>query len=544
MKGEIQVKPKEHLLLRAFPYLFAGAALTALTLIFPVLGWAEWLTMIPLFIGAYRLCGHTGIRLRTVYLFGFLTVLIYYLFIYHWFVRLYPLDFVGMSNGASIAVILAGWLGLSLLQAIPGGLVFLLFAVLHRTPVIRRVPLLRPFLFSALWVIFEWSGTLSWLGVPWGRLCLGQIRYLPLLQSASLFGSCFVSFLLLTVNGLLAYAVLYRKNRMRSVLCVAVAALILASDWIYGAAAIRHPAEEYTTVRVATLQGNINSHDKWSADSLRLTKEIYGEMTKKAAEEGAELILWPETAFPYVLNRSTGLLEYVSGLAREYHITLIIGALYKDDENREYNALYMVSPDGTVSDSIYAKQHLVPFGEYVPMRKLITTLIPPLGDLSALDSDLSAGTDPALFETEWGSAGGLICFDSIYDELARDSVRAGAGILLLSSNDSWFYDSAAVYQHQAQAQLRAIETGRYLVRSGNTGISSVITEHGENIEWIDPLTNGYAVADAHLIPSENTLYTVVGNLFVYLCILFFAATLGIGIFLSAAEHKKRRRPEA
>ncbi len=532
------MKTKEHLLLRAFPYLFAGAALTALTLIFPVLGWAEWMTMIPLFIGAYRLCGHTGIRLRTVYLFGFLTVLIYYLLLYHWFIRLYPLDFVGMSNGASVAVILAGWLGLSLLQAIPGGLVFLLFAALHRTPVIRRAPLLRPFLFSALWVVFEWSATLSWLGVPWGRLCLGQIRYLPLLQSASLFGSSFVSFLLLTVNGLLAYALLYRKKWQRSALCVSVAVLLFASNWIFGAAALHRPAKEYTAVRVATLQGNINSHDKWSADSLRLTKEIYGEMTRKAAKEGAELILWPETAFPYVLNRSAGLSEYVSGLAKEYNVTLVIGALYKDSLDREYNALYLISPDGTVSDHIYAKRHLVPFGEYVPMRKLITTLIPPLADLSALDSDLTAGTDPALFETKWGSAGGLICFDSIYDGLARDSVRSGAGILLLSSNDSWFYDSAAVYQHQAQAQLRAIETGRYLVRSGNTGISSVITDHGENIAWIDPLTDGYAVSDVRFIPTQNTLYTVVGNLFVCLCILFFAATLGTGILLSVRERKR------
>ena len=214
------------LLCRPLSLMTVGAILTALTLVFPAVGILEWVTMIPIFIGAYRLCGDERCRLRRAYACGFLTVYVFYFVIYHWFVRLYPLDFVGMDNASSAVVIAAGWFGLPILQAVAGGLIFLAFRLMHKTSVFERVPLLKPFAFAALWVIFEWSSTLSWTGVPWGRLCLGQIEMLPMVQSASLLGSYFVSFLILAVNGLLASLLLDRKKNL---LCGVIAASIFAS---------------------------------------------------------------------------------------------------------------------------------------------------------------------------------------------------------------------------------------------------------------------------------------------------------------------------
>ncbi len=527
---------------RVFPFLILGAVLTGLTLVFPVIGFLEWLTMIPLFIGAYRLCGSSRFGLGKTYWYGFLTVLSYYFVIYHWFTYLYPLDFVGMDNASSAVVIAAGWLGLSLLQAIPGGLVFLFFKLLHRTAVFQRAPLLRPFAFSALWIIFEWSSTLSWTGVPWGRLCLGQADYLPVLQSASLFGSYFISLLILIVNGLLAYAILYRAHPRRSAACVAVSAALVFANLGMGFALMHTSAEPTDTVKVGVVQANINSHDKWSADSYTISKEIYEELTRKAVEEGAELVIWPETAFPYTLNRFAELRAFVSSLAEECEITLIIGALYTDAEEKDYNVLYQIHPDGRIDEKVYAKRHLVPFGEYVPMRDVFMMLIPPLANLSALNRDLTPGDDSDLFETEWGQMGGLICFDSIYEELALDSVRDGAEVLVLSSNDSWFYDSSAIYQHERQAMLRAIETGRYLVRSGNTGISTVITEKGEHTAWIEALEKGCFAVDVEM-HSQNTLYTVIGNAVVYLCILFYIVLLLCGLFLNRQTRLEKKTPE-
>ncbi len=512
------------------PYLLwmvIGALLTALTLVFPKVGFLEWITMIPLFLGVYRMGSRRHLSLLKAYFSGFLTVFSYYLVIYHWFFSLYPLDFVGLDNTSSFVVVLAGWLGLSLLQAIPGGVVFLIYRLLCRFHLFRRAPLLRPFAFSALWVVFEWTATIGWTGVPWGRLALGQVEYLPMLTAASLFGSYFIGLLILLCNGLLAYAILAHRKTKRAFLCTGLAILLVASNLVAGTVLMKktaEPSSDAVPLRVGVVQGNINSHDKWSAESVRITCSVYGEMTREAAAAGAELILWPETAFPYVLSRREDLCVFLSSLARECEVTLVVGALAVDGEGRKYNALYLIDSNGEFSDNAYAKRHLVPFGEYVPMREVIMTLIPPLAELSALQGDLTPGSDSALFDTEWGSLGGLICFDSIYEGLSRDSVSDGAGLLLLSSNDSWFFDSVAIYQHEAQARLRAIETGRYLVRAGNTGISTVISPTGENLEWIDPLVDGWIVADVE-VRSDMTLYVQTGELTVPFCMTFLLLLL-------------------
>lgn len=524
-----QAPPQKRLLL----LLFVGAALTALTLVFPVIGFLEWITMIPLIVGAYRLCDHPSTGLWKSYLYGFFTVAVYYLVVYHWFVYLYPLDFVGLDEASSIAVVLAGWLGLTLLQAIPGGLIFLCYRLLCRSGAFDRFSLAKPFAFAALWVIFEWSSTLSWTGVPWGRLCIGQIDLLPMVQISSAFGSYAVSFLLLAVNGLLAYALYYHCRRA---ICIGTASALVLSNLLFGLIMLRVEPQTTDTVTAAVIQGNVNSHDKWDSDSDEHTREIYADLTRQAAEEGAELVIWPETALPYVLNEYSHLRAYVSTVARDCGVTLIVGALYADDEG-EYNSLYLVTPDGKISEERYDKRHLVPFGEYVPMRDLIMAVIPPLANLSALGSDLSAGDGPNLFTTEWGSVGSMICFDSIYEMLGIDSVREGAELMLISSNDSWFYDSAAVYQHEVQARFRAIEEGRYLLRAANTGISAIITPRGDELAVIEPLVDGYAVREVHCI-AERTLYSYIGNLLVYLCIAFCLMLPCYAAWRRSTERKK------
>ncbi len=511
------------------PYMLVGAVLTGLTLVLPQIGFLEWLTMIPLFIGVYRLGVSSRHGLWRTYWYGFLTILCFYLVNYHWFVYLYPLDFVGLGHTASAVVVVAGSIGLSLLQAIPGGLIFLLYKLLNRSEVFARAPLLRPFAFSALWIIFEWSSTLTWTGVPWGRLCLGQSEYLPVLQSVSLFGSYFVSFLILLVNGLLAYALLFRQYTRCALICASVALSLVISNLLLGVFLLNVRREPLETMQVAVAQGNVSSHDKWSMQSYSISRKIYGKMTREAAAKGADVVVWPETAFPYAINQYSDLEEFVSELAVECDVTLIVGTIWEDDEGNSYNALCLVMPDGVIHEDYYAKRHLVPFGEYVPMADFIEIVLPPLAELSALGNDLTPGGDPALFDTAWGRIGGLICFDSIYEQLALDSVRDGAELLVLSSNDSWFKDSAAIHQHEAQAKLRAIETGRFLVRAGNTGISTVITDKGEHLEWINPLVEGSFVCEVEL-HGYRTLYSLIGNTFVYLCIAFSASLFGWGIY--------------
>ena len=502
----------------ALPAMLIGVSLTALTLIFPKIGFLEWITLIPFFFGTFIYCANEKKSLWRTYLSGFLTIFVYYFIIYHWFLSLYPLDFIEMDNASSAVVVAAGWIGLSVLQALPGGLMFVIFKLLHRSGIFDRAPILRPIVLSALWIVFEWSSTLGWTGVPWGRLCIGQGEYLPVLQSASLFGSYFVSFLLLIVNGLLTYAILNYRTKSKAIICATVSVAILLSNILLGVGLMHKKDEERTTVKVAAIQGNVDMDAKGGA--AKELMRVYGEMTREAAKEGADIVVWPESIFPYRMNRYAVLKNFVADLAYECQITLIVGALYDGGDGKSYNTLYMVTPDGNISDNLYHKRHLVPFGEYVPMRDVIMTLIPPLAELSALDDDLSPGTDTALFETEWGKLGGLICFDSIYEELTRASVNDGANLMMLPSNDSWWFStSVETYQNETQAMLRAIESGRYLVRAGNTGISSIVTEHGEHLAWLAPETKGIAMGEVEMC-THITLYARIGNLFVYTCMAF------------------------
>ena len=506
--------------------LLTGAVLTALILVFPILGILQWVSMIPIFMGVYLLFEGVGISTRRAYLYGFFTAYAYYFILYHWFVNLYPLDFVGLEKGAAAGVVAIAWLGLPLLQAIPGGLIFLFYYLIGKTDIFKKISILRPLAFSALWVIFEWSSTLHWTGVPWGRLALGQVKMLPMLQSASLFGSYFVSFLILLVNGFLAYSLVFAEKKR---LCACVACGVLVANFGFGVIAQNLPVKEENALAAAVLQPNISSQEKWSKSEL-LTMERCEEFTRKAAREGAELVILPETVFPLELSDDEYLIDFFTFLATEHEVYLVVGAFYTDDAGDEYNGLYLFSPNGEMSDTVYGKRHLVPFGEYVPMRDFVSAIFPPLSDVSMLSGDLTPGEDSALFETEWGRVGSLICFDSIYERLTLDSVRDGADLMVISSNDSWFFDSAAVYQHQAQAQLRAIESGRYILRSANTGISTIISPKGDLLAWIDPLVDGYAVSDVATV-SQNTLYTVVGNLFVYLSMAFCISLFAVGTAL-------------
>ena len=499
--------------------LVLGGFLTGLTLVLTKLGLLEWITMIPAALVLLVRASDREVKLRSLYLDGFLFFYSYYLVCYHWFVNLYPLEFIdGMTKGGALAVVIVAGFGLALLQALMGGCVFVLAGILFRCDLSQRFPLLRVFVASGLWAAFEWSQTIGWWGVPWGRLPIGQSEYLVGLQTASWFGSYFVTFLIVAVNFLLAYTLL---NLPKWKLGVTIAACLLVFQ--YGAGTLIWFTTDVSRgepIKVAAVQGNISSSDKWSEDSDKITLEVYTGLIKEAAEQGAELVVLPETAFPYDLDSENyayldkGFCESAKSLG----IYLLVGAFTVEGEKDSLNSLVCYTPDGVRLDTVYSKRHLVPFGEYVPMRPLIETLIPPLADLVLSSDDIDEGEGTKIIDAGGIKIGGLICFDSIYESLTYDSVRDGAELICLGTNDSWFSDSAALYMHNAQAQLRAIENGRYVVRAANTGISTVINSRGEVIAELEPLVSGNAYATVYA-SSAKSLNTNLGNLFVYLVIV-------------------------
>ncbi len=517
--------------------LLLSGALTALPLVFPKLGIFQWFSMIPMAVVLLGSSQEREPKLKGFYTKGLIYFWCYYAVTFHWFFYMYPLDFAGLSNAASIAVVVVACVGLSLFQALWSALAFLLFAFITRSESIKSAWVLKPLIAAALWVAAEWWQTVGWWGVPWGRMPLGQMNSLLFVRSSSLFGSYFVTFIIVAVNFFVASAVMNETHRRTA---ISLALTMFSINLALGTLTTVCGQANGDTVRAAAVQGNISSSEKWDSDSLDKTLEVYKRLTEEAAAEGAEVAVWPETAIPYVLEESVELSKFVSSLAEDNNITIIVSAFSYDQESGlRYNSMIEARPDGSFGERVYSKQHLVPFGEFVPMRELVMLLIPPLADIGMLDADLLAGDGSVVMGSEIGKIGCGICFDSIYEGVVLGSVRDGAQVIAIATNDSWFSDSAALSMHNSQSRLRAIESGRYVVRAANTGISSIIDPLGNIDGELGANKEGYVVSEITL-SEGRTMYSYIGNLFVYMCIASLCALAMAGLCGKRLKMKKNK----
>ncbi len=481
--------------------------LTALPYIFDFLFFLPYFSLAPLFIIA--------LKKKSTYRHGLVFSMGYFTVVFHWFCYLYPLDFAGFNALGSIAVIITAVFGLSLLQGI--GTAFV--PVIFRIAVKDRHPLFAPFAAASVWVIAEWGQNFFWYGVPWARLAVGQHKLLPIVQSASIIGSLGVSFIIVLISGFVAIAVLNRDSIKKARVYALIGAAVFTFNFITGILLLNIKNDPKNQFTVAAIQGNISSTDKWSEESVLTALDIYEDLTEQAVNEsGAKLVLYPETVLICELNYNSALIARLKSLSKKLNAYIAVGAFYADD-GKTYNSIYLFTPDGELSKTLYSKRHLVPFGEYVPMEELFKVLLPFLTEMNMLEDQLTEGDGTEIYDTELGKLGSLICFDSIYESLTLSTVRDGAELIMLASNDSWYKDSAAVYQHNGHAVLRAIESGRFVVRAANTGVSSVISDKGKIITLLGPLEKGYVTASVNTY-SERTVYSYTGNLIIYLSVSY------------------------
>ncbi len=512
-----------------FLYLTLSGVLSGLCMAFPtVLGATiEWLAFIPAAL-ALHCASKKGLGLKRAFGGGFWLIYSQNVIVYHWFVSFYPLEFTGMSKLGAAGVVIIAVFGLPILAAIFGGVLGMFAVRISQLPISNKYPIFLPFVYASAYVLCEWIKTQFWFGVPWGRLSLGQLTEgVPYsVLSSSTFGTYFVTFLIVLVSCLIAQALIIGKFKLRVIMSLA----LVLSNLLCGVIIASIPGETNTTVKVAAIQANINSRDKWNASSKDIYLK-YEALTTSAAAEGAELIVWPETAIT-----DSRYISVVSDLADALDVYILFGCFDYTSEGPQ-NILSMATPEGEISETTYAKRHLVPFGEYVPMRKLIMTVFPPLGEIAMLSDDLLPGEDSEILEIEINGetikVGGLICFDSIYEELAYATASDGADLICVATNDSWFEDSRAVYMHSAQSRLRSIETGLPIVRAANTGISANITPLGEVTESIEPLIDGYIVSEVP-IPRNANNASVANSIFLLLCAACVIAlpTLNIAEYIS------------
>lgn len=369
-----------------------------------------------------------------------------------------------------------------------------------------------------LWVTSELGRTHLFTGFPWELLGYSQASLLPVAQMASVTGVLGVSALIALVNGSLAFAVL-DVGRRRWLPCAVSLGVV---GVVVGAGQIRLTAsallDDGTTMRVAAVQGNVAQEQKWDPRFAERTMSRYADLTEMAAAEGAALVVWPEAATPsaFGTGRSS---EEVRALAALHRVHLLFGTTIVEGDTveprsalpRYYNAAVMLDRRGQESGT-YRKQHLVPWGEYVPFEKFLSFVSPLVQNVGGF----SAGGRAVLLPIDDAVVGTAICYEIIFPGLVRQLTTAGSQLLVTISNDAWYGRTAAPEQHFQMASMRAIEQGRYLVRAANTGISGVIDPYGRVLERSALFEEAVVIAEVRLL-DRLTVFARLGDLMAISC---------------------------
>jgi len=316
----------------------------------------------------------------------------------------------------------------------------------------------------AAWVLSEWVRLWFLTGFPWLFLGYSQIGT-PLAAIAPVFGVLGVSFAVTIMAGALAWTMLRLSLRRVAITSGALVALLLGAslldrEWTEPAA---------KPLSVALVQGSMKQDSKWKPEALAFTLRRYRALTQPYA--GTDLIVWPETAVPAWFDQTSEYLDRLQARLGASGSTLILGIPVRTGQGEAYNAAVSLAR----GRRFYYKRHLVPFGEYAPLRRFVG---PWLNILGAPVEDFSAGQRPRLLYASRVPIGALICYDVAFGAEVADLLPT-AQLLVNLSNDAWFGDSLGPHQHLQIAQMRAIETGRPLLRSTNTGLTAVIDHNGQ-----------------------------------------------------------------
>ena len=399
-----------------------------------------------------------------------------------------------------------------------------LFAV-----VVRR--LLLAFGPRALMAVpFVWVATelgrahLVFDGFPWVLLGYSQVTTLPIAQLASVFGVYGVSALVASVSAAAACCIASRSVRFRVQTVGAVAILLIVTAvWGSRRAAQAAWTREGQAVTIGLVQGNASEAQRRDADGARRVLEDQVRMTRQAIGSGADLVIWSESSMsPYRLDDGSEMAGLVRRVAREGRVPILVGSdqIERGRPDKWYNAAYLVRADGG-DGGVYRKMHLVPFGEFVPYRRLLF-FVGPL--VEAIGSGFVAGTEPTVFGVAGHSLSVAICYEVVYPALVRQFVLRGSELLTTITNDSWFGNTSAPYQHFAQASMRAIENGRYLVRAANTGISGIVDPYGRVLERTDVFEQRLIVGRARYLTTV-TPYARWGDVFAYASVVVTAGLI-------------------
>ena len=486
---------------------------------FPKLGHGAvaWVSLLPLLVALHGASGWRAARL------GYVAGAVSALGLLYW-TSLVVIQYGGFPLVAGIAIMVALCLAFALFPLVFGWAVGRLVGTFGTAGLLGA-----PF----AWVATELLRAHTLFEFPWCLLGYSQHAFLPVIQVASVTAVYGVSFLLAASSSLLAYSLLEEKAPRRRAALGGLAFLV-GGAWGGGAWSMSRPIPETGRIVVGLVQGGVRQEDKWVPENAWDNVGRHLELTAEAAQRGARLVVWPESAVPFLYDREPALATRLQETVRRHGVHLFFG---NDDleetaagGGRIYVGAKLLSPEGRIT-ARYRKMHLVPFGEYVPLHALFTMGGRVTAKLVQEVSDFTPGTEAVTGEVDGHRIAGHICYEAIFPGLVRRFAAGGAELLVNVTNDAWYGTTSAPYQHLAMTVFRAVENRRYLVRAANTGITAVVDPWGRVLSPTRLFDRAVLVREVPFL-AETSFYTRHGDVFARAC-------AAIALALLAATFRRR-----
>jgi apolipoprotein N-acyltransferase len=489
------------------PSLLSGILLVLSFPVFDLYAFA-WIAFVPLLLSLWEK------NPKETFVAGFLFGVTYFFGTLYWIYHSIN-HYGGVSFFTSICLVLLLCGYLSLYPA--------LFSYLFSS-VVKKTKLPAVFIVPVFWVVLEFLRSYALSGFPWASIGYSQYTFLSLIQISDLTGIYGVSFLVLAFNGAVVDILLLKKRIHKmplfplsyTVVGISILILIMISTFSYGKWRLdeKRPGKAF---RVSIVQGNIEQDKKWEPAYQNDVINIYTDLSKQAALASADLIVWPETAVPFFFEHDVTHTENIINMQKDLDAYLLLGSVMIRERSPEQNLLsnsaILLDKKGKKTYE-YDKIHLVPFGEYVPFRKLlffIDKLVVGVGNYRA-------GKEYPKAETEFGRFGTLICYEIIFPGKVRKFYTDGGDFMVTITNDAWFGMTHGPHQHFSMAVFRAIENRKPVIRSANTGVSGFIDSSGK-ILATTPLFQRMVMNQTIQTDRTMTFYTKYGDLFSYFCMV-------------------------
>ncbi|MBW2291434.1 MAG: apolipoprotein N-acyltransferase [Deltaproteobacteria bacterium] len=496
----------------------------------------------PLAVGCFLMMLE-GLPRRPAIKLGFFAGLVTHFVFFHWFYV------VTVTYGHAPPIL--GWLS-PLLPALYVSLFASLFA--GSWQLLRASGLATPVAAALLFTAVDHFRGNAFGGFPWASLGYAQHLNTPLLGLAQYTGVYGLTFAVaLTGAGLAEWLRRPAGARRPPRSTVIAFGVVFALHALGAISSMSDAAEEQgSSLRVAALQGNVDPNEKWSDDRVSDNLGRYLELSRRAIEAGAQVVVWPESAVPGLIEFQFEIRDSIATLAREHGTTFVLGATGAtlDAETgrleRVYDSAFLMGPVGNLTDR-YDKTHLVPFGEFVPFRRLIGQYFEAVARGMATQ-DVTQGETPRalslpLIDRSHDTRIGVpICYELLFPDLVRRFAHDGARVLFAITNDAWYGRTGAPYQFLAMTALRSAENSLWTVRAANSGVSAIIDDRGRVVRRSKIFVQDLLVDDIPLSPAggDGTFYSRRGDVFALSCWIGALGLLLVAIAIAIKKDRENR----